>query len=208
MKLAVSRIRDNPRIVEIEGSASGASWMSVHWEPTGGEIRSHLFGLFRSYRAPSRKQFAELIVSFIPSDSIVYAQFLSHLREIQFIVQDMDRLGLRHEPPIDDGKGFERVVGEVNRDFVLNAFEHYSGWESEKWSLLVTSHRIENWSNHLFASGRGGALREGVLSEARLFLTNRWEHGVDVLSEKMAYDELQEIAMRIAKSLGWELEIT
>ena len=48
---------------------------------------------------------------------------------------------------------------------------------------------------------------KGILGEAELFLANRWEHGIDVFSEKMAYGELQGIAAGAAKSLGWELEV-
>jgi hypothetical protein len=207
MKLVVSRGKEDPRGGMITKTDPSITWVRVYWKPTRNETVSHLWGLVKGYRGPTHKQFAELVVSFISDNSIVYAQFTSHLGEIPYIVKDMDRLGLEHESPTGE-RGFETVIGQVNKEFVFNAFESNSAWESEQWSLLVASHPIENWRGRLLDLSQGAVIGKGTLRESELFLMNLWEHGLDVLSENKEYGELQEIATKLARSLGWELEIS
>jgi hypothetical protein len=207
MKLVVTKGRAHPRGGMIKGTEAGITWLRVYWKPTKNETVSHLWGLVKGYRGPTHTQFAELVVSFIPSNSIVYGQFLSHLGEVPYIVQDMERLGLKHESPTGE-KGFESVIGQVNREFVFMAFQGNSGWESEQWSFLVASQPIEGWVSRLTDLSQGGVIGKMALQESELFLVNQWEHGLDVLSDKMDYVQVEEIAIRLAKSLGWELEIS
>jgi hypothetical protein len=75
------------------------------------------------------------------------------------------------------------------------------------WTFLVVERQVEGLADELAQVCRGGFVTKIVLDTGALFLRNAFEHGVDVLSYKMSYRDLEEIAIRTAKSLNWELEI-
>ena len=211
------------------------TWLSVWWEPTEEDYIYKSGKRTRSYYG-GEKGFPPLVSSFIPESSVVYADLSSiFLGERRHMVQSLEDRRFRYEIPARLGRGrkwepekVERkswwkgllrresddgsVLAEVDGDFVALAFETYGSWQSDIWTFLVCRKPLANWAEYLhqlsprFLS-RTRFLSKELLTKIDLFLCNRWEHGLELISSNLSREQLLEKANEPCTKLKWQLEL-
>jgi hypothetical protein len=233
MKLVANRGReDSDKIVRVDrqSGAPDYTWLSVWWEPTEEDYLDRSGKRTRSYRGGERG-FPQLVSSFIPEGSICYADLSPIYRgERPAMIIDLEERRFRYEIPGQSGRVgktepekvkrkhwwtglFMRerrdgpLYAEVDRDFVALAFKSYGSWQSDMWTFLVCRKPLPNWVEHLHELTRTRFVSKELLKGIELVLTNRWEHGLELLSSSLSYEQLLEMAKEACSKLKWQLEI-
>ncbi len=187
---------------------SECAWISIGWAPTEEDYLPN-----RNF-AGGEYGFPQISASFIPDDCLVYAELSGGiLGETPLMVRDIQERGLRFESPLVMKSFWKRLIKgilepgdivfvECNRDFVSYCFEKYGTWMSDIWTFLVSKTSLANWAQQLQYARRGVITKE-FLGQIELLFKNRWEHGFEVLSCKLSYDELKDRARKAAQTLSW-----
>ena len=197
--------RRSPLRIEDSAQVANLVWAVVYWTPTDKEKTSHVRGLVQGYWGPTREQFAQLVTSFIPNDAVVYAHFSSFLGEIPDIAASVDKQGLKRDSPTS-GEKFQSLLAEVHKQFVYDSYKNNSSWESDPWLFAISKDHSERLESQFSDVSRNWIITQDILREADLLICNTWEHGVEVLSYRTSFEDLNRIADSTARSFKWALE--
>lgn len=188
--------------------------MSLGWEPTEEDWTYDSEGKRKSYRG-GETEFHQLVSYFIPEDSKVYANLVLLDNEATWIIRFIEKHGFRYESQdrIRRDKWWKRILlnksnnlyVEADRNFAIYAFENDASWMSGIWIFLISRAPLEDWLRQLDQLNRRGLVTKELLGKIDLFLKNRWEHGLELLSCKLSYEQLIEMAENAARGLGWQI---
>jgi len=140
-------------------------------------------------------------------------------RRFNFEIPGPDGRGRKLEPEKEKRKrwwkGFfnakerrdEIFYAEVDRDFTALAFETNASWQSVTWFFLVCRKPLSDWSELLREIRLYRFITKEMLMRIELFVSNRWEHGLELLSSNLSREQLLEMAKEACSKLKWQLEI-
>jgi hypothetical protein len=222
LKLVISEGQNPAFVVKSWPSESNCSWLAVWWEPTDEDyLRDKKGRIKRSYRG-AEKYFGKLVSQLIPyEDSIIYASLNDPINGNDSMIQDLQAKGHHFEThPANPRKTIwnsifhvtprsnrDLIFAETNKRFVVDCFDHRGAWESFSWLFLVTRRPISDWVRKLDSISNTRVLTAEILDEIDLFLTNEYEHGFDLVSSRLRFDQLRQIAEEAGNNLGWRNEI-
>ena len=175
-------------------------------------------------------QFPTLVSFLIPENRIVYAGLGSGYDEVPDMIEHLEGLSFQYEIPqrldqtkksnpstrkswwhrvLKSNRGsshFGAIYTQADKNFAVHAFEHYGYWLIDNWIFLVSTHPLERWPQ-LLDRACHGVVEIELLTKIEFLMTNRWEHGFDVLSCNLNYDQLVGIAGRAADGVNWGVEL-
>jgi len=117
-------------------------------------------------------------------------------------IEQISRLRRRFNLQRSDGV----VYAEVDKGFAASSFERYGSWLSDIWAFLVCQRPLANWAEQVHRVSRKGRVTKELMAQIELFMSNRWEHGFELLSHSFSHEELLEMAKDACSKLDWQME--
>lgn len=211
LKLVVWRGTPPNKLVNVDWQSSNSccTWLSTGWAPS--EENYLPSGNF----VGGERGFPQIATAFIPRGCLVYAEISGAiLSETELMVRDIEGRHLQCRRPLVMKRVWKRLFKgiaepgdslfvEADGDFVYSCFDKYASWMSDSWTFLVSRTPLTNWAELLRYASRGGIITSEFLQQVELLFVNRWEHGFEVLTCKLNYDQLKDMARTASKNLNW-----
>jgi len=200
-----SQVVPYPNVMKVDWKSDDpeCAWSSLYYEPTSDEL---IAGRWSFDKQTMVSLFAGFLAGCVPEGGRAYARIaFSHNKPA---LHDLSRFS-SNIAKFSEGKWTkpDSYYMELTRDRIYDMFGTYDDWLISPWLFLVSRNPAGEWVSELESINRFWLAKKDTLRQFEMLLLNDYEHGLDVMSCKLASKALQEIAKMVAGRIGLPLEL-